>query len=161
MNVPSAGCAGPCPVDLDPRELFLDMRREAVAPRGSPLFPSIKCSWIMKSGGLRNATPIMPCRKVATRSFFPWLRASRDPAQADPSGLSPPAFFHPRPGDRPGLLHQALPRFGPPGLFSDTFFGEMKDYLLQNGVRTVLTACPNCYRVFKEYGDRPGGQDGL
>ena len=29
----------------------------------------------------------------------------------------------------------------------------MKDYLVQNGVRTVLTACPNCFRVFKEYGN--------
>jgi hypothetical protein len=31
-------------------------------------------------------------------------------------------------------------------------FQEMKTYLLDNGVRRVLVACPNCYQVFKEYG---------
>ena len=36
--------------------------------------------------------------------------------------------------------------------FFNFLFGEMRDYLLRNGVRTVLTACPNCFRVFKEYG---------
>ena len=32
-------------------------------------------------------------------------------------------------------------------------FGEMKGYLLDQGVQTVLVACPNCYKMFKEYGD--------
>ncbi|MCF8056988.1 MAG: VTT domain-containing protein [Desulfocapsa sp.] len=32
-------------------------------------------------------------------------------------------------------------------------FNEMQEYLLQNGVKNVLVACPNCYRVFSEYGD--------
>ena len=31
-------------------------------------------------------------------------------------------------------------------------FHEMAAYLLENGVRRVLVACPNCYEVFKEYG---------
>lgn len=29
----------------------------------------------------------------------------------------------------------------------------MKAFLVNNGVQTVLVACPNCYRVFKEYGE--------
>jgi hypothetical protein len=32
-------------------------------------------------------------------------------------------------------------------------FGEMKTSLLQHGVRTVLVACPNCYEIFKQYGE--------
>lgn len=31
-------------------------------------------------------------------------------------------------------------------------FREMKEYLLQNGVRHILVACPNCYRMFRDYG---------
>uniref|UniRef100_A0A831ZJ36 (Fe-S)-binding protein n=1 Tax=Desulfacinum infernum TaxID=35837 RepID=A0A831ZJ36_9BACT len=31
-------------------------------------------------------------------------------------------------------------------------FGEMKDFLVAQGVRTVLVACPNCYKVFQSYG---------
>jgi Fe-S oxidoreductase len=33
-------------------------------------------------------------------------------------------------------------------------FGEMKDYLVAWGVRSVLVACPSCYKVFAQYGDR-------
>jgi Fe-S oxidoreductase len=31
-------------------------------------------------------------------------------------------------------------------------FGEMRRYLLSNGVRRVLTGCPSCYKVFKAHG---------
>jgi uncharacterized membrane protein YdjX (TVP38/TMEM64 family)/heterodisulfide reductase subunit B len=33
-------------------------------------------------------------------------------------------------------------------------FGEMKEYLESHGVKNVLVACPNCYRVFNQYGDK-------
>lgn len=33
-------------------------------------------------------------------------------------------------------------------------FTEMRDYLLHKGVKNVLVACPNCYRVFKQYGEK-------
>ena len=34
----------------------------------------------------------------------------------------------------------------------DAVFGEMRRYLLDNGVKRVLVACPNCYKVFGNYG---------
>jgi hypothetical protein len=37
--------------------------------------------------------------------------------------------------------------------FFSAMFGEMKSFLLSNGVRNVLVACPNCYRVFRDYGE--------
>ena len=33
------------------------------------------------------------------------------------------------------------------------FFDEMKEFLVKSGVRNVIVACPNCYKVFKKYGD--------
>jgi Fe-S oxidoreductase len=36
--------------------------------------------------------------------------------------------------------------------YFESMFGEMRDWLAGRGVKKVLTACPNCYRVFKEYG---------
>lgn len=36
--------------------------------------------------------------------------------------------------------------------FFESVFGEMRGYLLSNGVRRVLTACPSCYKVFKAHG---------
>lgn len=31
-------------------------------------------------------------------------------------------------------------------------FGALKTHFLSNGIRTVIVACPNCYRVFADYG---------
>ncbi|HTG01682.1 MAG TPA: (Fe-S)-binding protein [Nitrospirota bacterium] len=35
--------------------------------------------------------------------------------------------------------------------YFETMFGELKTYLVENGIRTVLAACPNCYKVFSEH----------
>ncbi|WP_328746019.1 VTT domain-containing protein [Geomonas anaerohicana] len=34
----------------------------------------------------------------------------------------------------------------------DTSFKEITDYLLEKGIKKVLVACPNCHRIFSEYG---------
>jgi Fe-S oxidoreductase len=31
-------------------------------------------------------------------------------------------------------------------------FGEMRDSLLNNGIRNVIVACPSCHKVFRKYG---------
>ena len=35
---------------------------------------------------------------------------------------------------------------------ADEMFGEMRQYLISRGVTTVLVACPNCYKMFRQYG---------
>jgi Fe-S oxidoreductase len=37
--------------------------------------------------------------------------------------------------------------------FFERRFGKLRARLLAHGVRTVLTACPNCFKVFTRYGD--------
>jgi len=32
-------------------------------------------------------------------------------------------------------------------------FQEMKDFLVQSGVKKVIVACPNCHRIFSLYGE--------
>jgi Fe-S oxidoreductase len=36
--------------------------------------------------------------------------------------------------------------------YMTTMFNEMKGYLLDQGVKQVLVACPNCHKVFSRYG---------
>ncbi|MGB5156871.1 hypothetical protein [Desulfobacterium sp. N47] len=31
-------------------------------------------------------------------------------------------------------------------------FEEMKDFLIRNKIKKVLVACPNCYKIFDQYG---------
>lgn len=34
-----------------------------------------------------------------------------------------------------------------------SMFREMKDFLVQSGVQKVIVACPNCHRIFSQYGE--------
>ncbi len=36
--------------------------------------------------------------------------------------------------------------------YFDAMFNEMKDYLVKNGVRKVIVACPSCHKIFRKYG---------
>jgi Fe-S oxidoreductase len=36
--------------------------------------------------------------------------------------------------------------------YFQTVFGEMLDWLTDHGIRSVLTACPNCTKIFRQYG---------
>ncbi|MDP3284999.1 MAG: (Fe-S)-binding protein, partial [Desulfobacterales bacterium] len=37
--------------------------------------------------------------------------------------------------------------------YFEAMFQEMRSYLLEHGIQTVLTACPNCHKIFKNYGN--------
>ena len=143
-------CGAVCPVDLDPAAMFLAIRREAVK-KGIATFPEHKRLLDYERRGISKRYSYYALPEGCDTVFFPGC------------GL---------PGTRPKRTLQVYNHLRSfiPGLgivldcctkpshdlgrqaFFDTFFREMKDYLLRHGVRTVLTACPNCYRVFKEYG---------
>jgi uncharacterized membrane protein YdjX (TVP38/TMEM64 family)/Fe-S oxidoreductase len=147
-------CGAVCPVHLEPRNLFLEMRRTAVA-RGIAPFPEHKMLLAYENRGISKRYSCYALPEGCETVFFPGC------------GL---------PGTRPqrtlqvyNHLRSLIPTLGmvldcctKPSHdlgrqdFFIAAFGEMKDYLVTYGVRTVLTACPNCYRVFKEYGDGLG-----
>ena len=144
-------CGAVCPVNLEPRELFLEMRRAAVS-KGIAPFPEHRMLLDYEKKGTSRKYTYYALPEGCTAVFFPGC------------GL---------PGTRPkrtqqvyNHLHSLILGLGivldcctKPSHdlgrqdFFQAAFCEMRDYLIQNGVRTVLTACPNCYRVFKEYGD--------
>lgn len=142
-------CSSICPKGMNPRDLFLEMRRDAVL-RGKGTFP--------EHAGLLNY------EKRGTSRRFTWYGLPR----------SCDTIFFPGcalPGTRPQqtkttfrLLREIEPNLG---VVLDcctkpshdlgrqeyflAMFGEMKDYLVAQGVRRVIVACPNCYKVFREY----------
>jgi Fe-S oxidoreductase len=145
-------CGAVCPVELAPRDLFLEMRRAAVS-KGIAPFPEHKTLLNYERLGTSKRYSYYALPEGCHMVFFPGC-----------------GF----PGTRPKRtlqvythLRSAIPNLGivldccaKPSHdlgredFFNFLFGEMKDYLVRKGVRTVLTACPNCFRVFKEYGDR-------
>jgi len=143
-------CAAVCPVKINPAAMFLEMRREAVA-RGAQDFSDFGV--------------IMNYEKRGASKGYSYYGL---PANCD-AVLFPGCTL---PGTRPdkvkGLFDHLRKTIPSLGIVLDcctkpshdlgrenhfqAMFGEMKGYLLQHGVKKVLVACPNCYRVFKQYG---------
>lgn len=143
-------CAAVCPVKVDPSRMFLEMRREAVR-QGVGNFP--------EHGG------ILSYERRGTSKRYSWYSL---PEGCD-SILFPGCTL---PGTRPDktlrlfqYMKQQVPNLG---IVLDcctkpshdlgreahfhAMFGEMKGFLIQNDVRNVFVACPNCYKIFKQYG---------
>ncbi|PLX99137.1 MAG: hypothetical protein C0622_10935 [Desulfuromonas sp.] len=142
-------CTAVCPHKVDPVPMFLEMRRETV-DHGAANFPEHR--------GLEAY------ERKGTSKRFSWYAL---PQRCD-------TIFFPGcglPGTRPQqtlqvfeLLQQQVPALGivldcctkpshdlGKDAYFQAMFGEMKEYLLTQGVKTVLTACPNCSLVFTTY----------
>ncbi len=143
-------CSAVCPEKLDPQALFLEMRREAV-DRGFGVFPEHR--------------GLLGYERTGTSRRFSWYGL--------PDGCS--TVFFPGcalPGTRPVAtmavyerLQKTIPALG---LVMDCctkpshdlgrqdyfrqMFDEMANWLEKHGVQRILVACPNCYKVFSEYG---------
>jgi uncharacterized membrane protein YdjX (TVP38/TMEM64 family)/Fe-S oxidoreductase len=141
-------CTAVCPVDIDPARMFLEMRRETVRSAG---------------GEYPEHSVILGYEKRGTSPRYSWY--------ALPQGCD--TVFFPGctlPGTRPGRvkdvydhLKKSIPTLGivldcctkpSHDLGRDDFFlstfGELKAYLLENGIRNVLVACPNCHKIFRD-----------
>jgi uncharacterized membrane protein YdjX (TVP38/TMEM64 family)/Fe-S oxidoreductase len=142
-------CTAVCPEPIDPAAMFLELRREAVR-RGNNQF--------FEYGGL------LGYERKGVSSRFSWYGL--------PTGCD--TIFFPGcalPGTRPAqtrtvfeTLQKSIPALGivfdcctkpshdlgRQGYF-DAMFGEMTEYLVGQGVKKVLVACPNCYKMFSEY----------
>ncbi len=144
-------CTAVCSHGVDPKALFLEIRREAVV-RGVGELP--------EHNGLRRY------EQVGTSQRYSWYGL--------PEGCD--TVFFPGcslTGSRPEttlksyeLLQSMIPSVGivldcctkPSHDLGDedyfqAMFGEMTAFLREHGVKQVLTACPNCYEVFKDYGE--------
>ncbi len=145
-------CGAVCPpkVGLNPAELFLEMRREAVLQGIAP-FPEHK-----RILGYEK-------RGTSARYSFYGLPEGCDTV------LFPGCTF---PGTRPDRLmelfqhlRQSIPTLGivldccakPSHDLGrqdhfESMFGELRDYLVGENVKRILVACPNCYKVFSRFG---------
>jgi len=145
-------CASFCPVDINPAHMFLEMHREAVRTG---------------NGDYRKHRGIVSYERRGTSKRYSYY--------ALPEGCH--TIFFPGcafPGTRPDKtwalfehIRKTMPTLGilldcctKPSHdlgrddYFDAMFGEMRDYLVNHGIRNVLVACPNCYKIFSRYGGR-------
>jgi uncharacterized membrane protein YdjX (TVP38/TMEM64 family)/Fe-S oxidoreductase len=143
-------CTAVCPEKLAPGELFLAVRREAMAAGHTDL---------------SSYGAILGYEKRGSSPLFSYY--------ALPAGCD--TIFFPGctlPGTRPETTWQlfqhlqgTIPNLGivldcctKPShdlgrqRHFEAMFGEMHAYLTTHGVRKVLVACPNCHKIFQQYG---------
>jgi len=144
-------CEAVCPVDLNPVELFFEMRRETVK---------------QGKNDFSKYSALLSYEKKGTSKRYSWYGL--------PAGCE--SIFFPGctlPGTRPYTtlnLYRSIKK-KVPGMgivldccakishdlgreeYFNAMFGEMKAFLIENGVKQIYTACPNCYWVFKNYGE--------
>jgi uncharacterized membrane protein YdjX (TVP38/TMEM64 family)/Fe-S oxidoreductase len=144
-------CASVCPVGLNPADMFLEMRRKAVEDKTAPF---------------HEHKTMLAYEKQGTSKRYSWYSLPENCHTV----LFPGCTL---PGTRPDTtidLYEYLKKDDPDlGIVLDCcckpshdlgrqeFFqdmlSEMKSYLVDHGIKTIITACPNCYKVFNQYGN--------
>ncbi len=143
-------CAAVCPEKIDPALLFLEVRRLCVENGNLDI------------SAYRN---ILTYETVGRSSLFSWYGL--------PRGCD--TIFFPGctlPGTRPGVtrviyrqLQEMIPNIGlvldccsksshdlGRAEYFDGIFNSMNNYFTARGIKTVLTACPSCTKIFRQYG---------
>jgi Fe-S oxidoreductase len=142
-------CTAVCPKGLDPATMFLEMRREAVQ-NGVGDYRAHRRVFNYEHLGISKRYSWYGLPENCDTIFFPGCTLS---------GTRPGkvfAFYEYLKAHIPnaGIVLDCCTKpshdLGRQDFFQN-MFNEMKHFLLDNGVRKILVACPNCYRVFKEY----------
>ncbi len=143
-------CAAVCPVKINPAKMFMEMRNEIVN-RGGGDYP--------------EHDVILGYEKRGTSKRYTYY--------AIPDGCD--TVFFPGctlPGTRPDKvinlyehMKKSIPSLGivldccaKPShdlgreKYFNAMFREMKDFLVKSGIRNIIVACPNCYKIFRQYG---------
>ena len=143
-------CAGVCPKGLNPSEMLLTMRRELVT---------------LGQGNFREHKAIRAYERRGSSALFSYYSLPKNCTTI----LFPGCAL---PGSRPEtfrrlfqFLQQRIPALGlvldccskpshdlGNSSYFQKMFSEICDILSARSITKVLVACPNCHRIFKEYG---------
>jgi len=147
---PCGLCAAVCPVDIDPSEMFLEMRREAVR-QGNGVFPE-------------HAGPLK-YEKRGTSRRYTWYGLPKDCDTIFFPGCTLPGTQPDKTIQLFDYIQAQIPTLGivldcctKPShdlgreAYFDAMFGEMKNFLVKNRIRNIYVACPNCLKIFSRYG---------
>lgn len=145
-------CTAVCPVKIDPRQMFLAMRRYAVAS-GKTDF--------------RLQKPLINFEKRGTSRRFSFYGL---PTGCDTVLFPGCALAGSRPHRVMQLFDHLQTYFPNLGIVLDcctkpshdlgrtdhfhAMFAELQHYLFSHAIKTVLVACPSCLAVFQEYGKK-------
>ncbi len=144
-------CSSVCPEKLDLNTMFLEMRREAVDRDGGGFPEHSVITRYEKTGTSRRFT-LYRLPEGCDTVFFPGCAI----AGSRPDGVRKVFASLQRTIPTLGIVFDCCMKpshdLGREAYFL-AMFNEMRDYLIGQGVRRVLTACPNCHLMFGAYGE--------
>ena len=144
-------CTAVCPVSADPCDLFLEMRKEAVR-RGRGNYPEQAVLSRYEKRGTSRTFSYYGLPEGCESVFFPGCTLSGTRSQRVIQVYQRLKAGIPSLGIVLDCCTKPSHDLGKEDYFT-TMFGEMRDYLVAWGVRSVLVACPSCYKVFAQYGE--------
>ena len=144
-------CAAVCPAKLNPSNMFLEMRREKM--RHDPAdYPEHAGFLAYEKRGTSQRFSYYALPDACDTVFFPGcsLAGTR-------SDKTLRIYEHIKEGiPNLGIVLDCCMKVSHDLGREDYFrvmFKEMNDFLILHGVKKVLVACPNCYRIFCAYGE--------
>lgn len=143
-------CDSVCPLGVKTSEFLLQMRRDAVSQGIAPF---------------KEHSTILSYERKGTSKLFTYYSLPKD---CDTVFFPGCAFTGSRPESTMTVLDMLRKKAPSTGIVLDccckpshdlgrvdyfnSMFGEMRAFLLESGIKKLIVACPNCYKVFKTYG---------
>ncbi|HQP31619.1 MAG TPA: (Fe-S)-binding protein, partial [Deltaproteobacteria bacterium] len=144
-------CQAVCPVGVLPDKLFLEMRREAV-DRGAAPFPEHARLLAYERTGFSRRYSFSALPSGCTTVLFPGCAFAGTRPERTRQLFKVLSLGDPRLGivlDCCGRISHDLGRED----FTAAMFEDMRAFLTSHGVREVIVICPNCYGMFRDYGE--------
>lgn len=144
-------CSAVCPEHLEPGKMFHALRRQAVASETADLKPFRTILGYEKRGGSRLFSYYGLPRGCDT-VFFPGCTLPGTRPETTWQMFSFLRDRYPNLGVVLDCCTKPSHDLGRQAWFEHKF-GEICQRLLDSGIHNVLVACPNCYAIFKTYGE--------
>ena len=142
-------CTAVCPVDIDPQKMFLEMRRYSVAC-GSADFTKQKLLLNFEKRGTSKRYSFYGFPDGCDAVFFPGCALAGSRSQRVMQLYDHLQKNNPRLGIVLDCCTKPSHDLGRTDFFN-AMFSEMQNYLVDHGIKNILTACPSCYAVFSKY----------
>jgi len=144
-------CSALCPVNLSPGAMFLEMRREAVERGVAPL-AAHKTIIAYEARGVSKKYSWYSLPDKCHTALFPGCTFTGTRSDTTLALYEHLKTIDPDMGIVLDCCCKPSHDLGRTAFFNE-MFNEMRSWLVEHGVRTIIVACPNCYRVFRNYGE--------
>jgi len=142
-------CTAVCPVDIDPKKMFLEMRRNAVST-GNVDFTKQKILLNFEKRGTSKRYSFYGLPQGCDTVLFPGCALAGSRSQRVIQLYDHLQSSFPDLGIVLDCCTKPSHDLGRADYF-ETMFSEMQNYLVDHGIKKILTACPSCFAVFNRY----------